>query len=447
MISLSIDGKEVSVNEGSTVLEAAKSAGVHIPTLCYHPELRANSACRLCTVEVAQGGRTRLTASCALPAEAGMEVQTASERVLEGRRVLMELLVARCSDVESIKKLAAELGAKTDRLEPRNDKCILCGLCVAVCSQVLGARVIGFSGRGESRKVDRPFDSDGSQCLACGACVYLCPTGAMEMENTTLERDKKNEADRHCRFMRMGLIPYAICPASYECSTCEVDQRFEETTGDHPAFVARPAKLTEPVQVGGYAVMPARYYHSNHVWVEKVGTHLRLGMDDFTGQLAGAIEDLKLLKEAGAELKVGDDLWQLVLKGGKTVTMSCPVSGTLVTINEDIGVDPDLPRKAPYSRGWICIVRPAQPEAEAEAEVEAELAAMKFKDPAVPAYLRDQVDEVNQWVNDEVQKLGGSLRDKGSEVFVDGQVRADLAELLSDAEWQSMTQTFFGTQQ
>ena len=82
MISLSIDGKKTTVQEGTSVLEAARSAGADIPTLCYHPELKPNSACRLCTVEVTQRGRTRLQASCSLPAEEGMEVQTSTERVL-----------------------------------------------------------------------------------------------------------------------------------------------------------------------------------------------------------------------------------------------------------------------------------------------------------------------------------------------------------------------------
>ncbi|MDI7269727.1 MAG: 2Fe-2S iron-sulfur cluster-binding protein, partial [Myxococcota bacterium] len=82
MITLSVDGKKANVRERATVLEAARSLGIDVPTLCFHPELHPYGACRLCTVEVAHQGRTRLQASCSLPAEAGMDVRTASERVL-----------------------------------------------------------------------------------------------------------------------------------------------------------------------------------------------------------------------------------------------------------------------------------------------------------------------------------------------------------------------------
>lgn len=177
MISLSIDGIKTTVKEGTTVLEAARSAGAEIPTLCYHPELKVNAACRLCTVEVTQGGRNRLTASCALPAEEGMEVQTASERVMAGRRIIIELLVARCPDVPALKEHAAKLGAKAGRMQSKNEDCILCGLCVGVCSQMLGQRVIGFSGRGVTRKVTTSFGGVTQECLACGACSYVSHRG------------------------------------------------------------------------------------------------------------------------------------------------------------------------------------------------------------------------------------------------------------------------------
>jgi len=423
VISLSIDGKKATVEEGTTVLEAARSVGVHIPTLCYHPDLKPNSACRLCTVEVSQGERTRLTASCALPAEEGMEVKTASERVLVGRRILMELLVARCSDVGSIRELAASLGAKTDRLEKKTDDCILCGLCVGVCSQVVGARVIAFSGRGVTRKVTKPFGQKSDDCLACGACVYLCPTGAMQMEKETLDRDKAEGALRKCRYMRMGLIPYAICPASYDCATCEVDQRMEDTLDTHPAFVAHPARDTEPVETSGYSVMPDVYYDPGHVWVKRVGGHLRLGLDDFTQSVLGPIDELQLLKDEGAEIKAGESIWRAMLMSGKSVTMTSPVSGVIVSINEDIALDPTLLHKAPYTRGWICLIRPSN--------VEDELATLRFKDPAVPFFRRDVPDPVIVWVDEEAKRLAGIVKDQG-------------AEDLSKGDWKVMTQTFFG---
>lgn len=440
MISLSIDGKKTTVEEGTTVLEAARSAGVEIPTLCYHPELKPNAACRLCTVEVTQRGRTKLTASCALPAEEGMEVQTESERVLVGRRVILELLVARCPEVASLKELAESIGARIDRLSPKDENCILCGLCVGVCSEVVGQGVFGFRGRGVTREVTTSFGGQKMECLACGACSYVCPTGAMKMEQETLDRDKAEGKPRYCRYMRMGMIPHALCPSAFECYRCEVDQRAEDTLGTHPVFIARPAKETLPVEVNGYAVMPERYYHTGHAWVESVGGHLRLGVDDFARRLVGPAEVL-LLKEKGAEVKAGEAIWQLKPAQNKPVTMVSPVSGTIIAVNEDLLLDPALLGKDPYIRGWVCLVRPA------EAAAEQDLAALRFKDPTVPHYLRQAADPVEEWVYDEAAKLNRILMEQGADIPPDGQIRVNLPEVIPEAEWQSLTQTFFGTQQ
>jgi glycine cleavage system H lipoate-binding protein/formate hydrogenlyase subunit 6/NADH:ubiquinone oxidoreductase subunit I/ferredoxin len=438
MISLTIDGKKVTVEEGTTVLQAARKVGADIPTLCHHPELKPNAACRICSVEVTQGGRTRLSASCALPAAEGMEVQTATERVLKGRKIIMELLAARCSEVPQIQELAAKVGARTDRLPKKKEECILCGLCVGVCSQIVGQRVIGFKGRGISREVVTSFGGFKLECIGCGACTYVCPTGVLKMEQETLARDKKEGGKRYCRYMRMGMIPYAECPSAFECYHCEVDQRMEDTLGTHPAFVARPAKQTDPVEVNGVEVMPERYYHANHTWVEEVGGYLRLGLDDFARGVAGPIKDVALLKERGAEVKAGEPIWRLSLATEKTVTMLSPVSGTVATVNEDILLDPSLLRKDPYGRGWVCLVR--------SANAEQELATLRFKDPAVPFYLRAATDPVDAWVNEESVRLRKMLQEQGADIPADGRIRVNLAEVIPDAEWQKLTQAFFGAQ-
>lgn len=419
MITLSIDGKETTVAEGTTVLEAALAAGVEIPTLCYHTDLDPNAACRLCTVEVTQNGRSRMTAACALPAEDGMEIATASERVLTGRRVLMELLVARCSEIPQIKELAEQIGAKTGRLAAKNDECILCGLCVGVCSQVMGARVIGFSNRGVEREVVTKFGGVEAQCLACGACAYLCPTGYMKKEHEKLSKDKDAGTPRECRYMRMGVVPYAICPSAYQCYQCEVDQQVEDTTGTHGSFMAHPGPFHDPVDVGGYAVMPNRYYHAGHTWAEPVGGHLRLGVDDFAASLIGKADEVVLLKEKGADVAAGEGLWRLVLGDGKSVTVRSPVSGTVVVINEDVLLDPTLVSKSPYARGWVCLVRPSA--------ADEELAKLRFKRAAVPAYLRTDADAVSQWMSADAEKLS-RMQDE-------------------EAEWQALSEAFLGAQQ
>jgi glycine cleavage system H lipoate-binding protein/NAD-dependent dihydropyrimidine dehydrogenase PreA subunit/ferredoxin len=436
-ISLSIDGKKTTVEEGTTVLEAARSAGADIPTLCYHPELTANAACRMCTVEVTQNGRTRLTASCALPAEDGMEVQTASEKVLAGRRIVIELLAARASKSPQIVELAEKLGAKTDRLEKKDLDCILCGLCVGVCSEVLGQGVIGFKGRGVTREITTSFGGQKLECLACGACSFVCPTGAMTMEQDTLDRAKQKGEPRYCRYMRMGMIPHALCPSAFECYRCEVDQRAEDTMGTHPAFVARPAKETRATEVDGYAVMPERYYHSGHVWVEKVGAFFRLGLDDFARRLIGPVEEIGLLKEKGAEVKAKEAIWQLTLATGKKVKLRSPISGTVVTNNEDILLDPGLLQRDPYGRGWFCLVRPTEGQ---------DLAELRFKDPKVPYYLRQAPDPVNEWISDEAAKLTRILLEQGADIPADGQINVNLPEVIAEPEWQKLTEAFFGTQ-
>ena len=351
----------------------------------------------------------------------------------------LELLAARASTVPQILELAEKLGARTDRLEPKGLDCILCGLCVEVCSEVVGQGVIGFKGRGVTREVTTSFGGQKLECLACGACSFVCPTGAMHMEQETLDSAKAKGEPRWCRYMRMGMVPHAVCPSAFECYRCEVDQRAEDTMGTHPAFVARPAKETKPTEVDGFSVMPERYYHSGHAWVEKVGGHLRLGLDDFARRLIGPVEDLGLLKEQGAEVKAGEAIWQLTLATNKKVTMRSPVSGTVVANNEDVLLDPALLQKDPYGRGWLCLVRPSVEEQE--------LAELRFKDPAVPYYLRQAADPVNEWVSDEAAKLHRILMEQGADIPADGQIQVNLPEVIPEAEWQKLTQAFFGTQQ
>ncbi|MGD2179270.1 MAG: 2Fe-2S iron-sulfur cluster-binding protein, partial [Anaerolineae bacterium] len=133
MIPVTIDGQTIEVEEGTTILEAAHQLGIHIPTLCHHPALEPYGACRLCTVEIAYDGRSRLVTSCNYPIRWEIQVQTASEKVLKGRKLLAELLLARCPNVSEVQELAASLGVTEVRFEPREELCYLCGLCVRVC--------------------------------------------------------------------------------------------------------------------------------------------------------------------------------------------------------------------------------------------------------------------------------------------------------------------------
>jgi len=187
MVTLTIDGREVQAEEGAVILDIAKDNNIYIPALCSHEGVTPYGACRLCMVEIGQRGRERLVASCLYPVEEGLTVKTNTERVNEVRRMVAELLLARCPDSEVIQDLASKLGVDkpTFRLEEGNRRCILCALCARVCQEVVGVSAISLVNRGVDRRLATPFDTDYSEaCIGCGSCVYVCPTHAITMEDT-----------------------------------------------------------------------------------------------------------------------------------------------------------------------------------------------------------------------------------------------------------------------
>ncbi len=186
MITLNIDGKKLKAKGEQTILEVARENGIDIPTLCYHENLAPYGACRLCIVEIFKNGRSRLVTSCLYPVEEGLEVKTNSSRVINNRKMIMELLLARCSKNKAIKELASSMGVeqpsfKSEYLE--DEDCILCGLCVRACEQVVERSAISLVNRGVKREVAPPFLEPSPSCIGCGSCSYVCPTGAIKMED------------------------------------------------------------------------------------------------------------------------------------------------------------------------------------------------------------------------------------------------------------------------
>ena len=186
VVKVVIDSKEYDASPEETVLDVAKRNNIYIPTLCHHPSITPYSSCRLCVVEVTQKGRTKLTASCSLPVKEGMQIDTNSQRVQKSRKILMELYLARCPTSEHLKELAHKLGVNKTRFktytEPDN-KCILCGLCVGVCDQVMEVGALGFANRGADRKITTPFDEPSQVCMTCGACAFVCPTQCINLSD------------------------------------------------------------------------------------------------------------------------------------------------------------------------------------------------------------------------------------------------------------------------
>jgi len=181
MITFKLNGKEVQGEAGEYILQVAEKYGVEIPTLCHHKALEPAGMCRLCTVDLFDGRRTRFVTACNYPIWEGMEVNTDSEAVHEGRKLIVELLLARCPDVPVIRELAENYGIETPRFKLGDSDCILCGLCVRMCAERMGASAISMTGRGSDMRVETPFQIKSDVCQVCGACESVCPTGCIDI--------------------------------------------------------------------------------------------------------------------------------------------------------------------------------------------------------------------------------------------------------------------------
>ena len=178
-VTLTINDIEVKARKGMTVLQAARSVGIDIPTLCYHEKLTPFGACRLCAVEIVKGKGSRVVTSCVYPVEEGLVVKTESERVVRVRKMLLAMMWSRAPGVQAIRDLCIRYGVDRSKFEVEPTYCILCGLCVRYCSEVKKKNFIGFAGRGTERQVMFLPEADFKECSKCGECYGICPTGVM----------------------------------------------------------------------------------------------------------------------------------------------------------------------------------------------------------------------------------------------------------------------------
>jgi len=179
-ILFQMDGKDVKAAEGTSVLSAARSAGIHIPTLCHDDRLEPYGACRLCTVELEARGGKRFVAACLYPVEQGLVVRTRSERIDRIRKLILELLLAHAPCSPQLEDLSREYGADRDRFEKEAQFCIHCGLCVRYCAEVKKKNAVGFVERGITKAIGFVPEVASVECNGCKECFPLCPTSYLQ---------------------------------------------------------------------------------------------------------------------------------------------------------------------------------------------------------------------------------------------------------------------------
>lgn len=184
MPTVTIDDVRVEVEGGATVLDAARKAGIWVPTLCYHPAISPPAVCRLCMVELDRPDGKQLVTACNCRVENDMVVSVSGDRPTQARRGVMELLLARAPESDFLNALARRMGVEGTpypTVSQTQRDCILCGLCTAVCEEILGRAAISFAGRGVDRAVSTPFRLPADDCIGCGACAAICPVGTIRL--------------------------------------------------------------------------------------------------------------------------------------------------------------------------------------------------------------------------------------------------------------------------
>ena len=225
MPTVTIDDMSVEVPHGATILDAAEKAGIWIPTLCYHPAVTDQATCRVCMVELDRGDWKQLVTACNYPVRRDLVVSVSSEAAVQARRGVMELLLARAPENEALLAMARRMGVRGTpypTVSNTQRDCILCGLCTAICDEVIGRAAIGFAGRGAERAVNSPFRQPSEDCIGCGACAVVCPVGTIRIRM----HEDSNEIEISPFKTR---VPLLTCE---ECGAHIVSQRVFEQVMD-----------------------------------------------------------------------------------------------------------------------------------------------------------------------------------------------------------------------
>lgn len=186
-VTITVDGERVEATKGEYLIGVLERMGKFVPTLCNADGLEPYGACRLCIVEQDRGGWSKMVTSCNFPVKDGQVFITDSDKVRRQRNMVMEFILARSSKTPEVIELARKMGMAESRFAKQDEGCILCGMCIRACEEVVGVSAISFRGRGANREVAAPFGEEAVDCIGCGTCAYVCPTRYIEMiedENT-----------------------------------------------------------------------------------------------------------------------------------------------------------------------------------------------------------------------------------------------------------------------
>lgn len=307
-VTITIDGNKISVPSDISILQAAQRLDIEIPALCYDPNLEVVAACRLCVVEIE--GSKKLETSCSTRVREGMVVHTESERVVQTRKDILQLLLdshpndcLTCQKAGEcyLQKYAYQYdlkfkehdGAKRPQLLDTsspyilkdNAKCILCGKCVRTCSQVSDRKVLSFSGRGYDAKIiaDADLTLEESSCVSCNRCVTVCPVGAL-VDKRALGKIRAWEGTSRI----------------VNCKSCQYGCEFEIKTKDKKdvAVVAKPPTSGRPLCLKGRLTTELLYVDNPETPYRKIGNQFKeatwtkaLGLEDLLKKIEKLDED------------------------------------------------------------------------------------------------------------------------------------------------------------
>jgi NADH dehydrogenase/NADH:ubiquinone oxidoreductase subunit G len=228
-VKYTVMGQEHEAERGASLLGELRKHGYVVPSLCYHESLTAYGACRLCLVEVRKGKRERLTTSCNYPVQEGIDVLLDTPKVARNRRMVLELLLAQAPGAsQPLQALARRYGVKSVRFPAKDDEaCILCGLCVRVCSEGIRAHALTFSGRGDRKKLGTPYSEPGV-CVGCGSCAHVCPTDAISVEHDDRTRRMWGQSFELARCATCGASTMPVAQIDHVVSSTRLSRSYFE---------------------------------------------------------------------------------------------------------------------------------------------------------------------------------------------------------------------------